>query len=136
DVGEDTVVGAAVCSSIISPRDYRVFAKQGSTVFTNSASLTIFKGSPLFAWQQKSLARFMATANARYFLQSANSARAYALDHNGNTIKEATGIQVLDVTVQNNTRHTFYTRVGEWLVWLGAIIAGAFIMRWAPKSAT
>ncbi len=136
NLGENTVIGSAVCSSIISPQDYRLFASQGATAFTNSASLTIFKGSPLFAWQQKSLARFMATANARYFLQSANSARAYALDHNGKTLKEATGIQVVDVTVQNNTKHTFYTQVGEWLVWIGAIIAGAFIIRWLPHSRT
>lgn len=136
NLGEGTVVGAAVCSSIISPHDYRIFANQGATVFTNSASLTIFKGSPLFAWQQKSLARFMATANARYFLQSANSARAYALNHNGHTIKEATGIQVLDVTVQNNTKRTFYTRAGDWLVWIGVIVAVLFIARWLPTSTT
>lgn len=122
-ISESTLVGAAVCSSIIAPQDYRKFAKEGSTVFTNSASLTIFKGSPIFAFQQKSLARFMAVANSRYFLQSANSARAYALDNNGKTIAEGSGSQVLDVTAQNNTKRTIYTLTGEWLVYLGVIAA-------------
>lgn len=123
-ISDDTLVGSAVCSSIIAPQDYRKFAKEGVTAFTNSASLTIFKGSSVFSYQQKSLARFMAVANARYFLQSANSARAYALDINGNTIAEATGHKVLDVKVQNNNRKTIYTLLGEWLVAIGIALAG------------
>lgn len=121
-INETTLVGAAVCSSIIAPHDYRQFAANGATVFTNSASLTIFKGSPIFSFQQKSLARFMAIANARYFLQSANSATAYALDQNGNTITESGGNVVIDVDVQNNTKKTIYTYAGEWLVPLGIIL--------------
>lgn len=127
-LNDGTIVGAAVCSSIIAPQDYRNFALQGSSLFTNSASLTIFKGSRIFSWQQKSLAKFMAIANSRYFLQSANSARAYALDNNGNTIAEATGHQVLDVTVQNNYTKTVYTYAGEWLAWIGFIVAAALYL--------
>jgi len=118
----DTIVGAAVCSSIISPEDYRYFAKSGATIFTNSASLTIFKGSPLFSWQQKSFAKFMAVSNSRYFLQSANSARSYVLDNNGNTLAEANGQKVLTVQVQNNTKKTLYTHLGEYLVLIGFCI--------------
>ncbi len=127
-INDTTLVGAAVCSSIIAPQDYRRFAQEGATAFTNSASLTIFKGSSVFSFQQKSLARFMAVANARYFLQSANSARAYALDINGNTVTEATGHQVLDVNVQNNTKKTMYTYAGEWLTYLGVIIGLALLV--------
>lgn len=118
-VNNQTRVAAAVCSSIIAPQDYRDFASSGATVFTNSASLSIFKGSPLFAYQQKSLARFMAVANARYFLQSANAASAYALDISGKQVAEVNGIHTLDVVAQNNSQKTFYTYVGEWLVWAG-----------------
>jgi len=122
-INDTTLIGSAVCSSIIAPQDYRYFADHGATAFTNSASLTIFKGSPVFAFQQKSLARFMAVSNARFFLQSANSARAYALDTNGNTVAEATGHKVLDVTVHNNTTKTFYTLSGEWLEYIGIAVA-------------
>lgn len=118
----NTLVGAAVCSSIISPEDYRYFAKSGATIFTNSASLTIFKGSPLFSWQQKSFAKFMAVSNSRYFLQSANSARSYVLDNNGNTLAEANGQKVLTTQVQNNSKKTLYTHLGEYLVLVGFCI--------------
>lgn len=121
-ISNDTIVGAAVCSSIISPEDYRYFAQNGATIFTNSASLTIFKGSPLFAWQQKSFAKFMAVSNSRYFLQSANSARAYVLDNNGKTLAEATGQKVLFEQIQNNTKKTAYTYFGEYLVLLGLAV--------------
>lgn len=121
-LSQSTVLGAAVCSSIIAPQDYRDFASQGATVLTNSASLSIFKGSKIFGWQQKSLARFMAVANSRYFLQSANAASAYVLDNNGRQVAEITGIKAQDVTIQNNSQKTVYTHIGELLVVAGLAI--------------
>lgn len=115
-------VAAAVCSSIISPQDYRHFARSGATLFTNSASLGTFNGSKVFTWQQTTLARFMAVANSRYFLQSANSATAYALDINGTKIAETGGIRSLDVTAFTNNRTTPYVLVGEWLVTVGGLV--------------
>lgn len=118
-IREKVSVAAAVCSSIIAPQDYRTFARSGATVFTNSASLSIFKGSPLFAWQQKSLARFMAVANARYFLQSANAASAYSIDINGKQTAEVKGRNTLLVEAKTNTVKTPYVYSGEWLLYLG-----------------
>lgn len=120
---DSTILGSAVCSSIVAPKDYQTFASRGATIFTNSASLTIFKGSRVFAWQQKSLARFMAIANSRYFLQSANAATAYALDNNGKQIAEASGITATDVTVRNNSNKTLYSVVGEWVLASGFLVA-------------
>lgn len=135
-VNGDVRVAAAVCSSIIAPQDYRDFARSGATLFTNSASLSIFKNSPLFAWQQKSLARFMAVANARPFLQSANAASAYALDMNGKQVAEKKGYGTVDVLAQTNSRNTPYILVGEWLVWLGLVVVagvGFLQLRQHPK---
>lgn len=122
-------IGAAVCSSIISPEDYRSFSQNGATIFTNSASLTTFKGSRLFAWQQRSLGKFMAVANARYFLQSANSASAYAFSSNGDLIGSIKGRNTLPVTVRTNSRRTLYTMVGETMVWAGAIVVAGTVFR-------
>jgi hypothetical protein len=122
-INETTNIGAAVCSSIISPEDYRYFVNNGATALTNSASLTIFKGSRMFSWQQKSLARFMAISNSRYFMQSANGSRAYILNNNGDTIVEKYGINTASSTVYNNSKRTPYTIIGEWLVFIGALLA-------------
>jgi apolipoprotein N-acyltransferase len=123
DINETTNIGAAVCSSIISPEDYRYFVNNGATALSNSASLTIFKGSRMFSWQQKSLARFMAISNSRYFMQSANGSRAYILNNNGDTVVEKYGINTASATVYNNSKRTPYTFIGEWLVFIGALLA-------------
>lgn len=126
---DSTVVGAAVCSSIIAPQDYKNFAQEGATVFSNSASLTIFKGSPIFAFQQKSLARFMAIANSRYFLQSANAASAYALDNNGKQLAEVRGVQTVTVEAKNNTKKTLYTLTGEYILATGFVLVIMYLFQ-------
>lgn len=128
-IDESTILGSAVCSSIIAPKDYQTFAAQGATLFTNSASLTIFRGSRVFAWQQKSLARFMAVANSRYFLQSANAASAYMLDNNGKQLAEVRGIEAKDVIAINNTKKTPYTYIGEVLVASGLLIVAVWLLK-------
>jgi len=113
-------IGSAVCSSIIAPQDYRTFTKNGATILTNSASLKPFNGSRLFAWQQQSYGRFMAVANSRYFLQSANSASAYVFDNNGKKIIEVSNNKTAKINIVSNDTVTIYTRFGEVMVWLGA----------------
>ena len=117
----DLAVGSAVCASIISPEDYRDFAGNGATLFTNSASLSLFN-SPLFSFQHRGLARFMATANARGFLQSSNTADAFALDHNGRLLKRTAAVSTAEVSIRTNHKKTPYTYLGEWPVFAGLAI--------------
>lgn len=123
-VDQDMTIGSGACSSIIAMRDYRLLTRSGATLLTNSASLDIFRGSRIFAWQQKGLASFMAVANARGFVQSANDADAYALDQNGKQLASVSPIGTRQVTLVNNRRTTPYTYIGEWVPWVGL----AFIM--------
>lgn len=132
-VGDDVRVGLAVCSSIIAPQDYRHFTQNGATVLANSASLKPFGGSRLFAWIQQSMGRFMAVANNRYFLQSANSASAYAYDNNGNLLGQKYGITTLPINFAAIRARTLYTVVGEWMVWLGLAVYGWLVLRRIKK---
>ncbi len=122
NLGDGRVLGLGLCSSIIAPHDYRRLSKEGATLLANSASLTIFEGSSIFAWQQKSLAKFNAVANARFFLQSANSATAYALDSSGKQYAEVKGLDSAAVIARNNFKKTWYTHAGEWLAVVGLVI--------------
>ncbi len=121
-VSDNIRVGIAVCSSIIAPQDYRHLANSGANVFANAASLRPFNGSRLFAWQQKSFGRFMAVANSRYFLQSANSASAYAFDNNGKKQAEVRGVNTISVLAKTNSKRTPYMLLGDWPVWLGSVL--------------
>ena len=123
-INQNLVVGAEVCSSIMSTRDYRQLTKKGSTVLTNSASLEIFEGSRLFRWQQRGLGTFMATANARPFLQSTNHWPAYVVNQNGDYIAQTVPVSQLQANITPNRRKTLYTYLGEWL----AVVGGACVL--------
>ncbi|MEK7471970.1 MAG: nitrilase-related carbon-nitrogen hydrolase [Patescibacteria group bacterium] len=111
----DMKVGAGICSSIIAPEDYRKQARDGANIFTNSAYLGIFNNSKVYGWQHRAMAKFMAIANARTFLQSASSGPAFGFDGNGRQLfyKEDTGITELSVSLNN--RRTLYSFLGEYL---------------------
>lgn len=120
-ISHDVALGSAVCASIIAPQDYRDFAQNGATIFTNSASLSLFNSS-LFLWQHQGMARFMATANARPFAQSSNGAPAFALDHNGMLQAKIQPLRTAEVTLQANKKRTPYTQLGEWPVYVGLVV--------------
>lgn len=126
------ILGNASCSSVTNPIDYRRLTKQGANVLANSASMETFNGSRLFGFFHNSLARFNATANARPFIQSAISWKAFALDHNGRMLAQTNSVGTQEVLVTTNSTTTVYSRFGEWLTILGAIflaINGASSLR-------
>lgn len=125
-------IANAPCSSIMNPEDYRTLTNEGATILANSASLEIFRGSRLFGLYHDGWAKFMATANARPFLQSSNNWKAFALDHNGNTAATVQLTGTKDVTVHTNKRKTPYTYLGEWV----AVLGGLYIVKelvWSNK---
>ena len=127
-IRDEVVLGSAVCSSIISTKDYRQMTNRGATLLTNSASLEIFDGSRIFSIQHKGMSRFMAVANARPLVQSSNDGDAYIIDHNGDKLIQTAPVNTIEKSIQTNTKLTPYTVLGEWLVVLGMIyIAGTFI---------
>lgn len=134
-IGNSTSVGSAACSSIIAPDDYRRLTQEGANVLTNSASLEIFAGSSLFNVQHRGLSKFIASANARPFLQSSNNWQAFALDSNGRQTAAIDVGNTKELQVQTNRKRTPYTYLGEWvslvgglqLVWLfGACVYARF----------
>ncbi len=128
-IDQNLIIGSEVCSSIMTPRDYRQLTQKGSTVLANSASLEIFEGSRLFAWQHRGLANFMAVANARPFLQSTNHWPAFALDYDGNVVATVQPVGSRDVNIQTNTKKTPYTYLGEWVVILGGVYISVLLIR-------
>lgn len=114
-------VGAGVCSSIIAPEDYRLLAKHGANMLTNSAFLGIFSGSKIYSWHQRSMAKLMATANARTFLQAATSGPSFGYDHNGKILFNEVGKWASELPVLLNNRRTPYTILGEYLSFGGVV---------------
>lgn len=120
-VRDGVVVGAEVCSSIVSMEDYRRLTNEGATLLTNSASLGVFGGSRVYRISHNGMARFMAVANARPFVQAAQDESAYFLNHNGNNTKNISPVSYATQDVQLNDKHTLYTLAGDWPVYIGAV---------------
>jgi len=114
-------LGSGVCASIIAPKDYRGMTKDGATLLTNSASLGVFNSS-LFTLQHQGLAKFMAVANARSFLQSSSDGLAFAIDHNGRMLAKISAVNSAEVTVHTNNKKTPYTYLGEWPAYIGLAV--------------
>jgi len=125
-------IGSAVCASIIASEDYRKFVNNGASLLTNSASLGIFE-SRLFTFQHEGLAMFMATANARPFLQSSNYAEAFALDHNGRMLARQSPVGAQEVLANTNTKITPYTKLGDWPAYIGLVILAFYFLKRARR---
>lgn len=129
-VNGDLSIGPVSCSGILSRNLYRQLTNQGSNVLTNSASLVIFNKSPAYFRQSLLMAKFHAVANSRTFIQATKSAPAFVLDQKGRFIVEPGGIndQFIDFNFAASSNRTFYTRVGEWMLWFSIVsLAGAFV---------
>lgn len=122
-IRDDFIVGAEVCSSIVSTEDYRKLAHEDATILTNSASLGVFGGSRVYRISHNGMARFMAVANARPFVQSAQDEAAYIIDHNGNEVLTISPVGQGTQDVVTNQTKTIYTIIGDWPVYVGAGIA-------------
>ncbi len=118
-INDDFIVGAAICSSVIAPEDYRRLVNEGATILTNSASLEIFNGSAVFGLTHVALSRFMAIANARPLVQSAFDGPAFIMNHNGHTVAKADPVSTATANIETSTKKTPYSALGEWVVIIG-----------------
>ncbi len=128
------VVGSQACSGAITPELYRNLVKSGAVVVTNSASLSIFETSQSYHNQAQQMARFMAVANARPFVQATDGSYSFVLSSNGVWQKKSQQKDIQDIsdTIQLNSTRTLYTLLGEWVFWMSIIIViiqGLFIYK-------
>lgn len=111
-------IGSMACSGAISPELYRGLVVDGAQILSNSASLSIFIKAPTYHQQAQQMARFMAVANARPFVQATDGSYSFMLDHNGQWLAKSgqKDLQLLQHNVVTNTRRTVYSLLGEWVV--------------------
>lgn len=122
---KDVRYGALACSGAIAPEMYRAMVDDGAEVLVNSASIASLGVTGSYYQQAEKMARFIAIANARPFIQSARGGPSYIFDQNGATITSTSDIDRLDViyaSVRPNEEKTLYSLLGEWVVY-GSIAA-------------
>lgn len=117
-------IGSQACSGAITPELYRKLVNSGAVVLTNSASLSIFETAQSYHNQAQQMARFMAVANARPFVQATDGSYSFILSSNGNWQKKSQqkDIQYITDTIELNSTKTLYTLFGEWVFGLSLAV--------------
>lgn len=131
-VGVDGVrYGALACSGVIAPEFYRLLARSGAEVLTNSASLSSMGIDKLYFQEARQMARFQAVANARPFAQAARGGESYVIDKDGAFVAQTGSdtTQYLQARVDSNARRTIYSLIGEWALWaaLAVVVVVAMV---------
>lgn len=125
----DEKLGIFICYESIFPDEVRQFADRGAQVFVNISNDGWYGDSGAYA-QHLRQARMRAIENSRWLLRDTNTGVTAAIDPYGRIVqsaprKERTSL-VASYALENGT--TFYTRHGDWLAYLCAIISlGAFL---------
>ncbi|HET7184831.1 MAG TPA: apolipoprotein N-acyltransferase [Terriglobales bacterium] len=120
----DYRMGVFICYEAVYPAEIREFAKNGAQVFVNISDDAWFgqTGAPV---QHLNQARMRAIENNRWLVRATDTGITVAIDPYGRVVAQAarnvrTSIDVPYSVVRGTT---FYTRHGNWFVWLCAIIS-------------
>ena len=137
-VTDKVTIGALACSGVIAADRYAALTRAGSEVLTNSASLNEFSNAPVYYEQARQFARFIAVANDRPFVQSARGGFAYIIDQDGHFLYDShsPGLKVGSKSVTITHARTYYTRFGEWVVYVSfavVIICLTYLLK-KPRS--
>ncbi len=103
--------GVLICSGAISPPLYYELSRSGAGVLVNTASLSIFKGNPLFLAQSEAMLRFIAASSDRYFLQAANGGLNYIINNRGEIVKKSAGTGFEPLVGNIEYRYTKYPKI-------------------------
>lgn len=122
-------IGSLACSGAIGPELYRGLVGGGAEILTNSASLSIFSGAPTYHQQAQQMARFIAVANARPFVQATDGSYSFITDQNGRWLAKSgqNSLELLIKNVQLNNTKTIYSLLGEWVVLASTLSIGVII---------
>jgi apolipoprotein N-acyltransferase len=126
----DEKLGVFICYESIFPDEVRQFAKNGAQVFVNISNDGWYGDSGAYA-QHLEQARMRAVENARWLLRTTNTGVTAAIDPDGRLAQSAPRKvrTVLQASYALNDATTFYTRHGDWLAYLCAIISvGAIVV--------
>ena len=120
----DQKLGVFICYESIFPDDIRQFAANGAQVFVNVSNDGWYGDSGAYAQHLKQ-ARMRAVENARWLLRDTNTGVTASIDPFGRVVASTPRKlrNVLQAPYVLSDETTFYTRHGDWLAYVCAIIS-------------
>ena len=122
-LGNDKM-GVFICYEVVYPAEIREFAKNGAQVFVNISDDAWF-GQTAAPIQHLNQARMRAIENHRWLVRATDTGITLAIDPFGRVVAQAPRNvrTAIDVPYSVMSGTTFYTRHGNWFVWVCAIIS-------------
>ena len=118
--------GVFICYESIFGDEVREFVENGAEVLVNISDDGWYgdTGAP---WQHLNMARMRAIENDRYLVRSTNTGITTVIDPQGRVGVEAPRHvrEAFALPFGYETRHTFYTRYGDWFAYLCALVTVA-----------
>ena len=131
-------MGVFICYEAVYPAEIREFANNGAQVFVNISDDAWF-GQTAAPVQHLNQARMRAIENHRWLVRATDTGLTVVIDPFGRVVAQAPrNVRTsLDVPYSVVSGTTFYTRHGNWFVWLCAIISlVVLVLRVAVRRAT
>ena len=133
--------GVFICYESIFGNEVREFALNGAQVLVNLSDDGWY-GDTSAPWEHLDMARMRAIENHRWLLRDTNTGLTASIDPEGRIVaKMPRHIRgAVEVPFAFLSGLTFYTRYGDWIGWLCAIVivsvlAGEYLQRRYPRKA-
>ncbi len=119
----DVAIGAFICQEVMFPSLVRRSVRDGAQLLVTTGNDGVF-ASPVVAREQANLATLRAVENGRYLLRSMKSGVSAVIDPQGRVLASlpVNTQGVIASEVRSVTTLTWYTRYGDWIVWLSACV--------------
>ena len=127
-------MGVFICYEAVYPAEISEFAKNGAQVFVNISD-DVWFGQTAAPVQHLNQVRMRAIENHRWLVRATDSGITVSIDPFGRVVAQAPRNlrTAIDVPYSVVSGTTFYTRHGNWFVWVCAIISLiALIVRVGP----
>lgn len=121
--------GVFICYESIFGDEVRQFAKNGAGVLVNLSDDGWY-GDTSAPWEHLDMARMRAIENRRWLLRDTNTGTTASIDPNGELVAQMPRHIRGAIEVPFGFRHdvTFYTRYGDWMSWLCALITVSVLL--------
>ena len=127
------VIGTFICQEVLVPELARSSVRDGAQLLVTTGNDGVFS-SPIVALEQANIAKLRAVENGRYLLRCMKSGVSAIMDPCGRVLAHGPINQQMLVTgtVYPVAKLTWYTRFGDWIVWLSAVVLlGSLLVRLA-----
>jgi apolipoprotein N-acyltransferase len=125
--------GVFICYESVFGDEVRQFARNGAEVFVNISDDGWY-GDTSAPWQHLNMARMRAIENRRWILRDTNNGVTASIDPYG-TVRQSIArheVGALAAQFGFNSELTFYTRYGDWLAELCAILSLVLVL-WSAR---